>query len=32
MLFLQTKFVKCKKIPYKNYFVLFTNFFFINQL
>ena len=28
MLFLQTKFVKCKKIHYKNYFVIFTNFFF----
>ena len=31
MLFLQTKFVKCKKILYKNYFVNFANFFFINN-
>ena len=28
MLFLQTKFVKYKKMHYKNYFVIFTNFFF----
>ena len=28
MLFLQTKFVKCKKIHYKTNFVIFTNFFF----
>ena len=28
MLFLQTKFVKCIKILYKIYFVIFTNFFF----
>ena len=32
MLFLQTKFVKGKKILYKNYFVIFTNFFLNNHL
>ena len=32
MLFLQTKFVKGKKVLYKNYFVIFTNFFLNNHL
>ena len=32
MLFLQTKFVKCKKILYKNYFVNFANFFLLITL